>query len=60
MGVGGMLIIGQLVYDWLDGVYTIEYKRDAVRYKYGLLGRDASITPQVSPDGGVGFAISVE
>lgn len=60
MGVGGMLIIGQLVYDWLDGVYTIEYKRDAVRYKYGLLGRDALITPHVSPDGGVGFAISIE
>ncbi len=60
MGVGGILIVGQMIYGWLDGVYTIEYKRDAVRYKYGLLGRDASITPQVSPDGGLGFGISIE
>ncbi len=60
LGIGGILVVGQLVYDWLDGIYAIEYKRDAVRYRYGLLGREASISPQISPDGGIGLGIAIE
>jgi len=32
---GAGLIVGQLLHDWIDGVRTIERKRDAVRYRYG-------------------------
>lgn len=61
IGFGGVLIAGQLIYDWLDGIHTIEYKRDAVRYKYGIMGdRKASIEPQISPEGGVGFGVKIE
>ncbi len=61
MGFGGVLIVGQLVYDWLDGIHTIEYKRDAVRYKYGILeGREASLTPRISPEGRFGLALQIE
>ena len=33
--LGAGLVVGQLFHDWIDGVKTIERKRDAVRYKYG-------------------------
>jgi hypothetical protein len=29
------LIVGEVLHDWIDGIRTIERKRDAVRYKYG-------------------------
>ena len=32
---GAGLIVGQLLHDWIDGIVTIERKRDAVRYRYG-------------------------
>jgi hypothetical protein len=43
-GAGGVLVLagvgliaGQLLHDWIDGIRTIERKRNAVRYKYGKL-----------------------
>ena len=37
-GVG--LIVGQVLHDWIDGIRTIERKRDAVRFKYGKRAGD--------------------
>ena len=33
--LGSGLVVGQLLHDWIDGIKTIERKRDAVRFKYG-------------------------
>jgi hypothetical protein len=32
---GVVLIAGEVIYDWVDGIRTIEKKRDQVRFKYG-------------------------
>ena len=43
---GAGLIVGQLLHDWIDGIRTIERKRDAVRYKYGKsAARGLTLTP---------------
>ena len=57
---GGALIIGEIVYDWLDGIHTIEYKRDRVRYKYGIGDRDASISTAIGLDGTIGVSMAIE
>ena len=56
-GVGGAfiitglgLIVGQVLHDWIQGTKTIQRKRDAVRYKYGLpSGYKFSIGPNTDP-----------
>ena len=46
--LGAGLVVGQLLHDWIDGVKTIERKRDAVRYKYGKsAGYKFSMSPNV-------------
>jgi hypothetical protein len=35
-------------------------KRDAVRFKYGVGARNASIEPAVGTDGGFGMALKIE
>jgi len=60
IGFGGVLIAGQLIYDWLDGVSTIVYKRDAVRYKYGFGERDAMLSPTFGVDDSVGLALRID
>ena len=44
VALGAGLLIGQWVHGWIDGIRTIERKRDAVRYRYG---RSLSLQPQV-------------
>lgn len=60
IGAGIILIAGEIAYDWIDGISTIELKRDRVRYKYGIAPRTASISPAVSENGGLGLALSIE
>ena len=46
--LGAGLLIGQLLHDWIDGIKTIERKRDAVRFKYGKsAGYKVSLNPNV-------------
>ncbi len=58
IGTGAVLIIGQLIYDWIDGLATIERKRDTVRYKYGIGGYGARIEPRF--DKGIGLTMTLE
>lgn len=60
IGFGAALIAGELIYDWIDGISTIERKRDAVRFKYGVGARNASIEPAVGTDGAFGMALKIE
>jgi len=60
LGLGGILIAGEILYDWIDGINTIEYKRDAVRYKYGIGEYNTSIKPISRGDGRYGIAVNVE
>lgn len=57
VGAGGLfivagagLIVGQLLHDWIDGIRTIERKRDAVRFKYG---KSASLGLSLRPNADV-------
>ena len=61
VALGAGLIVGQVLHDWIDGVYTIERKRDAVRYKYGkTAGYGLSLNPSVDPRRGtVGAQLSL-
>ncbi|MCK5832090.1 hypothetical protein KAH81_00300 [bacterium] len=58
ISLGAVLVVGQVIYDWIDGISTIEYKRDAVRYKYGIGGYGASLEPHF--DNGVGLTMTLE
>lgn len=51
IGIGVLAIVGSILYDWVDGIWTIEEKRDKVRYKYGIeLGKTgASLAPIYDP-----------
>lgn len=56
-GVG--LLVGQMLHDWIDGIRTIERKRDAVRYRYGKL-RSFSLRPEADlRDGRFGAAMAL-
>lgn len=44
VALGAGLIVGQWVHGWIDGIRTIERKRDAVRYRYG---QSLSLQPQL-------------
>ena len=59
LGVG--LIVGEILHDWIDGIKTIERKRDAVRYKYGKsAGFKLSLNPNVDIERGrLGAKLSV-
>jgi len=51
--VGAGLIVGEILHDWIDGIRTIERKRDAVRYKYGRsAGYKLSVNPNVDVERG--------
>ncbi len=57
LGVG--LLVGQLLHDWIDGIKTIERKRDAVRYKYGKSsGYGLSVNPNIER-GSLGAKLSL-
>jgi hypothetical protein len=44
---GAVIIVGDIVFDLVHGIYTIEKKRDKVRFKYGkLMGLD--IRPNIN------------
>jgi hypothetical protein len=44
---GAGLVIGQFLHGWIDGIRTIERKRDAVRFKYGKSsGFSLSLVPE--------------
>ena len=44
---GAGLVIGQFLHGWIDGIRTIERKRDAVRFKYGKSsGFGLSLVPE--------------
>ena len=47
VALGAGLLVGQWVHGWVDGIRTIERKRDAVRYRYGKL---LSLQPQVDAE----------
>ncbi len=57
--LGAAVIVGDIVYDFVHGVKVIEEKRDRVRFKYGKLLSDVSITPNYNlPGGGTGIKLS--
>ena len=60
--LGAGLIVGQILHDWIDGIYTIESKRDAVRYRYGkTAGYGLSLNPNVDVERGtVGAQLSLK
>ncbi len=47
VALGAGLLVGQWVHGWVDGIRTIERKRDAVRYRYG---KSLSLQPQVDAE----------
>jgi hypothetical protein len=59
--LGAGLVVGQLLHDWIDGIKTIERKRDAVRFKYGKsAGYKMSMRPAMDPEnGGLGARFSL-
>ena len=59
--LGAGLIVGQILHDWIDGIKTIERKRDAVRYKYGKsAGYKFSLNPNVDIErGSLGAQLSL-
>ena len=59
--LGAGLIVGQILHDWIDGIKTIERKRDAVRYKYGKsAGYKFSVNPNVDIErGSLGAKLSL-
>ncbi len=59
--LGAGLLVGQILHDWIDGIKTIERKRDAVRFKYGKsAGYRMSMSPTLNPEnGGLGAGLSV-
>ena len=59
--LGAGLLVGQVLHDWIDGIKTIERKRDAVRFKYGKsAGFQMSMSPTLNPDNkSVGARLSV-
>ena len=61
VALGAGLIVGQILHDWIDGIKTIERKRDAVRFKYGKkAGFKFSVSPDVNPErGSVGAKLSL-
>ena len=47
--LGAGLVVGQLLHDWIDGIKTIERKRDTVRFKYGkTAGYKLSLNPDLN------------
>jgi hypothetical protein len=49
--LGAGLLVGQILHDWINGIKTIEKKRDAVRYKYGKsAGYKLSLNPDVNTE----------
>ena len=53
IALGAGLIVGQLLHDWIDGIKTIERKRNAVRYKYGKsAGYKFSMNPNMDIERG--------
>jgi len=47
--LGAGLVVGQLLHGWIDGIKTIERKRDAVRFKYGkTAGYKLSLNPDLN------------
>ncbi len=58
---GAGLFVGQLLHGWMDGIRTIERKRDAVRYKYGKsAGFGLSLKPEADIQRGrFGAALSM-
>ena len=53
VALGAGLLVGQLLHDLIDGIRTIERKRDAVRYKYGKsAGYELSVNPNVNIERG--------
>ena len=53
VALGAGLLVGQLLHDLIDGIKTIERKRDAVRYKYGKsAGYELSVNPDVNIERG--------
>lgn len=59
--LGAGLILGEILHDWIDGIKTIERKRDAVRYKYGkTAGYKLSLNPNIDAQSGrVGAQLSL-
>jgi hypothetical protein len=59
--LGAGIILGEILHDWIDGIKTIEKKRDAVRYKYGkLAGYKLSMNPSVNIErGSLGAELSL-
>ena len=59
--LGAGLLVGQILHDWIDGINTIERKRDAVRCKYGkTAGYGLSLNPNVNVQRGtVGAQLSL-
>jgi len=59
--LGAGLILGEILHDWIDGIKTIERKRDAVRYKYGkTAGYKLSLNPSIDAQSGrVGAQLSL-
>ncbi len=57
--LGAAILITDIVYDFVHGVNVIEEKRDRVRFKYGKLLSDVSVTPEYNlPGGGAGIKLS--
>lgn len=51
LGLGILAYVGAVAYDILDGIWTIEEKRDKVRYKYGLQSRlSVEVIPEFDPE----------
>ncbi|NQV38636.1 MAG: hypothetical protein HQ509_11615 [Candidatus Marinimicrobia bacterium] len=46
--LGAALIVGDILYDYIHGIRTIETKRDRVRYKYGQT-LEFSVKPTLDP-----------
>ncbi len=61
VALGAGVIIGEILHDWIDGIKTIERKRDAVRYKYGKsAGFKLSLNPDVNVErGSLGAKLSL-
>lgn len=59
--LGAGLLVGQILHDWIDGIKTIERKRDAVRFKYGKsAGYSMSVSPIFHPqEGGLGARLAM-
>lgn len=48
IALGAIIIVGDILYDWLHGWKMILNKRDAVRYKYGQQ-MQLSLNPEINP-----------